>query len=215
MLFSNPAFFQKFCRDLLLGNTVILHKFSAQPVFFIFKKLIQRNHHICSGKIGCNVIRIGNADIGRCPCRNIGDHIIINIAIVGIKPQIYRNIGIDLFKIRNGFLIDLCLGLVGIILCPESDRIISVLLKALRHRKRFQSLRTVTSRKQYHAGRHSPKQSPFFPFDFHPLVPPLDTPVMILSLKIRNKTISGTEMITTAAIIAGIFSLPKPFSLIS
>ena len=35
---------------------------------------------------------------------------------------------------------------------------------------------------------------------------------MILFLNSKNKTISGREMTTTAAIIAGMFSLPKPFS---
>ena len=38
---------------------------------------------------------------------------------------------------------------------------------------------------------------------------------MIFLWKIRNSTISGTEMTTTAAIIAGMFSRPKPFSRIS
>ena len=38
---------------------------------------------------------------------------------------------------------------------------------------------------------------------------------MILLRKIRNSTISGTEITTTAAIIAGMFSRPKPFSRIS
>ena len=38
---------------------------------------------------------------------------------------------------------------------------------------------------------------------------------MIFFRKIRNRTISGTEMTTTAAIMAGMFSRPKPFSRIS
>ena len=38
---------------------------------------------------------------------------------------------------------------------------------------------------------------------------------MIFRRKIRNSTISGTEMTTTAAIMAGMFSRPKPFSRIS
>ena len=50
---------------------------------------------------------------------------------------------------------------------------------------------------------------------FHPFVPPLATPSMILLRKNRNSIIRGREMTTTAAIIAGIFSLPKPFSRIS
>ena len=49
----------------------------------------------------------------------------------------------------------------------------------------------------------------------YPFVPPLATPSMIFLRKIKNSTISGTEMTTTAAIIAGMFSRPKPFSRIS
>ena len=40
-------------------------------------------------------------------------------------------------------------------------------------------------------------------------------PAMIFLRKIRNSTISGAEMTQTAAIMAGILSLPKPFSRIS
>ena len=49
----------------------------------------------------------------------------------------------------------------------------------------------------------------------YPLVPPLATPAMTLRRKIRNSRIRGTEITTTAAIIAGMFSRPKPFSRIS
>ena len=49
----------------------------------------------------------------------------------------------------------------------------------------------------------------------HPFVPPLETPSMILSLNNKNSTMRGNEITTTAAIMAGIFSRPKPFSRIS
>ena len=38
---------------------------------------------------------------------------------------------------------------------------------------------------------------------------------MIFFRKMRKRTINGTLMTTTAAIIAGVFSRPKPFSRIS
>ena len=38
---------------------------------------------------------------------------------------------------------------------------------------------------------------------------------MIFLRKIRKRTISGTEMATTAAIMAGTFARPKPFWRIS
>ena len=52
-------------------------------------------------------------------------------------------------------------------------------------------------------------------FLHHPFVPPLETPDIILRLKMRKITISGTEIATTAAIIAGTLSRPKPFSRIA
>ena len=75
----------------------------------------------------------------------------------------------------------------------------------------------VTGAQRQHAEEHQQRQkegresvSPD-----HPLVPPLETPAMTFLRKIRNSTISGTEMTTTAAIMAGMFSRPKPFSRIS
>ena len=49
----------------------------------------------------------------------------------------------------------------------------------------------------------------------YPFVPLLETPSMIFSRKIRKSTTSGIEITTTAAIMAGIFSRPNPFSRIS
>ena len=62
--------------------------------------------------------------------------------------------------------------------------------------------------------QHQQQRQKFAKFH-HPLVPPLETPSMIFLRNTRNSTISGTEMTTTAAIMAGMFSLPKPFSRIS
>jgi prepilin-type N-terminal cleavage/methylation domain-containing protein len=84
--------------------------------------------------------------------------------------------------------------------------------EAFRHGKSDALFRAVTAaeqRQQKKAQQGGSKASD------HPLVPPLDTPAMIFFRKIRNRMISGTEMTTTAAIIAGIFSRPKPFSRIS
>ena len=49
----------------------------------------------------------------------------------------------------------------------------------------------------------------FFSY-YYPFKPLLDTPLIICFLNTANKTKSGIETHTTAAIIAGIFSRPKP-----
>ena len=49
---------------------------------------------IYTSKIRRNMIRIGNANIGCCVRRNIGDYIIIDSSIIRIQTHIYRNIRI-------------------------------------------------------------------------------------------------------------------------
>ena len=119
------------------------------------------------------------------------------------------------FEIGNGFFVDLCLGFVGIVFGPESNLIIAGSIKFFRDGKFILLLCPVTAAKTGDAkGCDSKKQKLLTKF-FHPFVPPLETPAMILLRKMRNRMISGSEMTTTAAIIAGIFSRPKPFSRIS
>ena len=112
-------------------------------------------------------------------------------------------------KILNGLLIDGHLIFVGVVFGPEGDFIFPALVKGVRHREGVLLPRTVAPAQHKTPGQQQRKQA------FHPLVPPLATPAMIFLRKIRNSTISGTEMTTTAAIMAGMFSRPKPFSRIS
>ena len=121
------------------------------------------------------------------------------------------DVGVDGFKIRNGLFIDVDLGHVGVVLGPEDHLIVPVLLKGIRHGEGIHTLGAVAAGKAQKKCHQQQKCSYFF----HPLVPPLATPAMIFLWKIRKSTISGTEMTTTAAIMAGIFSRPKPFSRIS
>ena len=121
------------------------------------------------------------------------------------------DVGIERLKVRNGLLVDLGLGLVGVVLGPEADLILPGAVKALRHDKVVIAARAVAGRERQQAQRAQQRAEDAFP-SFHPLVPPLETPAMIFLRKSRNSTISGTEITTTAAIMAGMFSRPKPFS---
>ena len=162
------------------------------------------------------MVRISDTHIGRSIRRYIRDHIIINFAVIRIQPQIHRNIGIKSLEIRNCFLIDGCLGFVGIIFSPESNFILPGSIKLFRNGKSVHPFLPMTTgkKKQASAGKRNAGKYLFKNF-CHPLVPPLDTPAIILLRKIKNSTIKGTEITTTAAIIAGIFSRPNPFSRIS
>ena len=70
------------------------------------------------------MVRICHADIGGGLGGDIGDHIAVEPAIVGVQPQVYLDVGIQRLKFSNGGLIDLHLGQVGIVLCPEGDLVI-------------------------------------------------------------------------------------------
>ena len=70
------------------------------------------------------MVRVGDAHIRRSARGNIGDHIIVNVVIVGIKPQVYRNIRIQFLKIRYGLAVNIRLGLIGVIFGPERDFIV-------------------------------------------------------------------------------------------
>ena len=157
------------------------------------------------------MVGIGNADIGCGICGNIGDDIVIDLAIVGIKPQIHLNVGIAFFKSGDGVFVDLYLRHVGVVFCPEGNLVVFCGVELLGNGKGTLFFRAVTGREREN---HHKEQQDRYKL-FHPFVPPLDTPSMIFLRNSRNSTISGREMTTTAAIMAGIFSRPKPFSRIS
>ena len=161
------------------------------------------------------MIRVGDADIWSGICRDIGDYIGIDAGVVRIDSQSNMNIGVKLLKIFYSLLISGCLVFVRVTFAPENQFVIFRGIEAFRQRIAFCVLRalryqvTVAAGEQQGGGKHQGKQL------FHPLVPPLATPDMIFFRKIRNSTISGREITVTAAIMAGIFSRPKPFSRIS
>ena len=67
------------------------------------------------------MIRIGDADIGRGVGCDVGNHIVIDTAVIGVKAHGDRDAGIERFKIPDCFFVDGRLNLVGIIFRPECD----------------------------------------------------------------------------------------------
>ena len=203
------TFVQKFGDNLILCRAFKANIRAAQAVFAIGHQLVQGDHAVLTGHVSGDMVRIGDAHIGGSIGCDIGDDIIVDTAVIGVKPQIHGDIGIQRLKIRNGFLVNIRLGHVGIILGPEGDLVIAGGVEFLRYSEGNPFHLAVA------AGKYQCQQHQNSDYFFHPLVPPLATPAMIFLWKIKNRMISGTEITTTAAIMAGIFSRPKPFSRIS
>ena len=158
------------------------------------------------------MIRIGYANIRCCVCRDVGYYIVINLSVISVQPQGDMNIRIQLLKIRYSLFVNFDLRPIGVVLRPKGNIVIPCCVELPRHDKLIKASRAMAGG-QYRKYCHQKSYRKQYGYKlFHPLVPPLETPSIIFFLNTRNRTISGTEMTTTAAIIAGIFSLPKPFS---
>ena len=175
------------------------------------EQVVQRDHSVGSSEVSGNVVGIGNADIGRGIGCDIGDDIVIDFAVVCIQPEIDGDVGIQCFEIGDGLLINFYLGHICVIFCPERDFILPRGIEFLRYFKDLLFFGAMAGCECYQQNGDQEYGNAFS----HPFIPPLETPAMIFLRKSRNRMISGREMTTTAAIIAGIFSRPKPFSRIS
>ena len=214
----DSAFRQKLGDNFRLRGGVKAHLAATKTVFFIGEQLVQGNHRVFAGEIGRDVVGVGDADVGGGVGCDVGNDVVVNFAVVRVQPEIHGDVGIQGFKIRDGLFVDVHLGHVGVVFRPEGDLIAPGGVKVVRNLVGDGSggifpggKRAVTAGegKGQHKGKRERKQF------FHPFTPPLETPSMIFFRKIRNSTISGREMATTAAIMAGMFSRPKPFSRIS
>ena len=212
------AFRQKLMDNFRLGGGIEAHLAAPKAVFFIGEQVVQRNHRVFAGEIGRDVVGVGDADVGGGVRGDVGNDVVVDFAVVRIQPEIHGDVGIQRFKVRNGLLVDVHLSHVGVVFCPEGDLIPPGGVEFVGNRIGTGSggilpggKRTVAAGegKGQRKGKQQGKQL------FHPFTPPLETPSMIFFRKIRNRTISGREMATTAAIMAGMFSRPKPFSRIS
>ena len=208
---GEAALLQKLGDHLLQRGGVVFQGAAAQPVLHIGEQGVQRRHHIGAGEVGGDVVRVGDAHVGGGIGGDVGDDIVVDLAVVGVQPQLHRDVGIQRLKIVDGLVVDVHLRLIGVVLGPERDLVLPGLVKAVRHGEGVLPAGAVAAaQRQQREQRQQQRGEPHF--FHHPLVPPLETPSMTLLRNRRNSTISGTEMTTTAAIMAGIFSRPKPFS---
>ena len=214
---ADGALAEKLGDDLLLRRGIEEKLRPAEAVARIGKQIVQRHHHVGAGHVGRDVVGIGDADVGGGVGGDVCDDVVVDAAVIGVETHVHRDVRVQGLKVRNGLLVDGRLGLVGVVLGPEGDFVLLGTVKALRNRKGRAAAGTVTGAQRQHAEKHQKreKQGRESAKPDHPLVPPLETPAMTFLRKIRNSTISGTEITTTAAIMAGMFSRPKPFSRIS
>ncbi len=105
------------------------------------------------------MIRIGNAHIRRGIRGDVSDHVIIDLAVIRIETQIHGDIRIKIFKIRDRFLIDGRLVLIGVIFGPESDFIFSGKIELFRHGKTAHPLAAVTAGEQNRTAHHKSRRT--------------------------------------------------------
>ena len=229
--------------DLLFGGTVEPELAPRQAVPGIVHQRLQGYHNVAAGHVSRDMVRVGDADVGRRVGRDVGDDVVVYFAVVRVKAHVDLDMGIQGLEVGDRLLIDHRLGLVRVVLGPERDLGRSALVERFGHLELRPPLGAVAPGQkrdgQNYSSQHCHEllkmrasfcehlkirasfcenlktRASFCESFFHPLVPPLETPAMIFLWKMRNRTISGIEMTTTAAIIAGIFSRPKPFSRIS
>lgn len=159
------------------------------------------------------MVGVGDAHVGGGAGGDVGDDVVVDLAVVGIQAQLHLDVGVELLEIGDGLLINVSLALVGVVLGPEGDLIGAALVEGVGHLEAHRLLGAVAAGKSQQKG--GGEQGGTDAFSSHPLIPPLDTPAMIFFRNRKNSRMRGTEMTTTAAIMAGMFSRPKPFSRIS
>ena len=79
------------------------------------------------------MVRISDTDIGRRVGGDVGNDIIVDLAVIRIQAHIYFDVGIDLLEVPDGLFINGSLGLVGIVLGPESELELPGRIKGFRY----------------------------------------------------------------------------------
>ena len=127
------AFLQKAGDQLLRRGAVVSQGAAAQPVLLVGEQSVQRGHHVAAREVGGDMVGVGDAHVGRGIGGDIGDHIVVDLAIVGVQPQLHCDIGVQRLKVGDGLVVDVHLRFVGVVLGPEGDLILPRLVKAVRH----------------------------------------------------------------------------------
>ena len=115
---------QKLWDHLLFSGLSNFDWLPPRPYFGCSETAVQRDDHVVSGQICRDMVRIGNADVRRRPGGNIGDNVVVYLSVVGIQPQVYRNIRIQGLEIRDRLLVNVRLTLVRVIFGPKGQLVL-------------------------------------------------------------------------------------------
>ena len=96
------------------------------------------------------MVGVGDADVGGGVRGDVGNDVVVDFAVVRVKPKIYGDIGVQGFKIGYCLFIDFGLGFVCVVFGPESDLVISGGVKFPGNGKGTLVLRAMTACKQSH-----------------------------------------------------------------
>ena len=118
---------------LLRRGAVVPQGAAAQTVLLIGEQSVQRGHHVVAGEVRGDVVRVGDAHIGGGVGGDVGDDIVVDLAVVSVEPQLHGDVGVQRLEVGDGLVVDVHLGLVGVVLGPERDLILPRLVKAVRH----------------------------------------------------------------------------------
>lgn len=61
------------------------------------------------------MVRVGDTYVRSGACGDVGDYIVVDFAVVRVKPKIYGDIGVQGFKIGYCLFIDFGLGFVCVV----------------------------------------------------------------------------------------------------
>ena len=146
-MLADVPFGKIFRHDLVIRNRIKFHCRPAQTVFLTRQQLVQRRNHVAARQIRRHMVGIGDADVGRGARSDIGDDVVVDIAVIGVKAEIDANVGIIGFKFVDGLLVEQALRFIGVVFRPEGDFIFLGFVKLLRQHEFRRAPRAVAGSK--------------------------------------------------------------------
>ena len=55
-----------------------------------------------AGEVGGDVVRVGDAHVGGGAGGDVGDDVVVDVAVVGVQPQVHGDVGVQRLKVLNG-----------------------------------------------------------------------------------------------------------------
>ena len=104
------------------------------------------------------MVRVCDAHIGRGVGSNVGDHILIDAAVISVELQRHLDVGVNGLEILDGLLVDIGLGNIALRLGPEGDLIGVALVKAGRQEERVLVLRAMAARQKQTGAQEESQQ---------------------------------------------------------